>query len=73
MADITITGHGSYNVESQTEEGAAWLWSNVSEAESLGDGAVGAYIDGTRYAQDIADSAVEEGLAVICNGVLYEA
>ena len=73
MADISISGFGSYEVESQTEAGAAWMFENISEAESVGGGMLVAYIDGAWYAVNIADDAVGEGLEVRVNGKEYDA
>ena len=72
MADISITGYGSYEIESQTEEGAAWMWSNISEAESVGGGMLVARTDSLKYIEDIADEATDEGLEIEINGELYE-
>ena len=72
MVDISITGRGPYEAESQTEEGAAWLWSNVAEAESAGNGVVVACIASGDEVLEIAqEAAAEEGLDVEINGTLY--
>lgn len=71
MADISITGHGSYQVESLTEAGAAWLWSNIAESEDEEDAVVVRGI-GVFDAQDILFDAPEEGLEVEFNGRLYD-
>lgn len=67
-ADISITGmRGCYEIKSLTEEGAAWMWSNIPEAKSVGGGAVVAYIYSAIYAREIFNDAREEGLDVgIC-------
>lgn len=72
MADISITGYGSYEIESQTEEGATWMWSNISEAESVGGGMLVARIDNTLDMRDVLDDASEEGLEIEVNGEPYE-
>ena len=72
MADISIKGHGSYEVESLTEGGAAWMWSNIRESESAGDGSIVASIEGAWYALSIADGATDGGLEVGINCVLYD-
>jgi hypothetical protein len=65
MADICVTGCGSYRVESLSEEGADWMWDNVVEAEEEESGGVMvAYLDSAIYTQDIMDGATEEGLEV---------
>ena len=72
MVDISITGRGPYEAESLTEEGAAWLWSNVAEAESAGNGVVVACIASGDEVLEIAqEAAAEEGLEVEINGTPY--
>jgi hypothetical protein len=72
MADINITGHGSYRIESLSEAGAEWMRDNVTEAEDVTDTVVVAHISGTVCARDIACGASDEGLEVGINGVLYD-
>jgi hypothetical protein len=70
MPDVDIDGRGFYSIRGLTEEGQQWLHRNVQGYDAF----VGvAYSDQSSYTQDIADGAVDAGLAVTVNGKVYHA
>jgi hypothetical protein len=68
--DIEILGNGVYLITGATMDGGAWLLENVPDARVNGNEAT-ADCDGANMAQNIADGAVGDGLAVSVNGLKY--
>jgi hypothetical protein len=65
--DIEINGQSFFTIHAETDEGAAWLWDNTD----IPAGQRTAPCDDQNYAQDIADAAHDDGLAVSVNGRRY--
>lgn len=71
--DIELNGfNGFYQLVVNTQDGQDWLLANVEWNEWQGSVEDGIAIDDTRYAMEIAEAALAEGLAVGVNGFVME-
>lgn len=65
--DIEVLGNGFYSIFPVSHAGVEWMRDNVPDADT--DGC--AYSDSTPYTMDIADGAINDGLAVNVNNRAY--
>lgn len=72
QADIAFTGKGVYFVAGVSDGGKEWLRQNIGFEPWQGDVDNGIAIDGGRFASEIADGALQDGLLVSVNGNAYE-
>lgn len=71
--DLELNGfNGFYQFSANTQDGSEWLLANVEWDEWQGSVEDGIAIDDTRYAMEIAEAALAEGLAVGLNGFAME-
>lgn len=71
--DIELNGfNGFYQLVVNTQDGSEWLLANVEWDEWQGSVEDGIAIDDTRYAMEVAEAALAEGLAVGVNGFVME-